>query len=43
MESRDGEYIMIEAVKRDHNICTEAGLVYGCVNNFGAKFQIILN
>jgi hypothetical protein len=39
MESRDGAYIMIEAVKSNHNICNKAG----CVTNFGPKFQIILN
>jgi hypothetical protein len=42
MESRDGAYIMIEAVKSIIYAKSPVSL-YGCVSNFGLNFQIILN
>jgi hypothetical protein len=43
MESRGDAYIMIEAVKSNHNICKKSGFTIWMCNLYGPKFKIILN
>jgi hypothetical protein len=43
METKGHAYIMIKEVKSYHNICNKAGLLFGCLSNFGPKIHINLN